>query len=95
MSRTILGLTLAGMISEMVEAPGIEPPARVVANGRKRTKADGNGRRSRGLSETMRPFATAMRPDSTVSVYQVYQGSSRRRSIVREPSRTLPRAVGS
>ncbi len=56
-----------------VEAPGIEPPATRVENGRKRTQKDGNGRGSAGLNGKMRPFATAIRPDATASVYQVYQ----------------------
>ncbi len=50
-----------------------KPSARGVENGRKRTQADGNGRRFAGLSGKMRPFATAIRPDATASVYQVYQ----------------------
>jgi hypothetical protein len=42
----------------IVEAPGIEPSARQVENGRKRTQTDGNGRRSAGLNGTMPPFET-------------------------------------
>ncbi len=57
-------------VSEKVEAPGIEPPATGVENGRKRTKRDGNGRGSAGLIGKMRPFATAIRPDATALVYQ-------------------------
>src|SRR6266540_1816797 len=63
-----------------VEAPGIEPFAAGVENGRKRRQTDGNGRGSAPLSRMMRPFATGVRPDATASVYQVYQGRCRHRS---------------
>jgi integrase len=69
----------------MVEAPGIEPSARGVANGRKRTQADGNGRGSGDLNGKMRPFATAIRPDATASVYQVYQAAIRSAGAVTSP----------
>lgn len=69
-----------------MEAPGIEPPARVVANGRKRTQAGGNGRRSAGLNGKMRPFATTIRPDATASVYQVYQAIVGSRGDVAAPT---------
>ena len=62
-----------------MEAPGIEPFAARVENGRKRFQTDGNGRRTAGLNGEMRPFATAIRPDATASVYQVYQAIVRRR----------------
>ncbi len=64
-----------------MEAPGIEPFAARVENGRKRTQRDGNGRGSGGLNGKMHPFATAIRPDATASVYQVYQGGKRRRPL--------------
>lgn len=66
-----------------MEAPGIEPSARRVENGRKRTQTDGNGRGSAALSGKMRPFATAIRPDATASVYQVYQTTLRGTAIPR------------
>jgi hypothetical protein len=62
-----------GLVRLEVEAPGIEPSARRVANGRKRTQTGGNGRGSGDLNGTMRPFATAIRPDAAAPVYQVYQ----------------------
>ncbi len=56
-----------------MEAPGIEPSARRVENGRKRAQTDGNGRGSGDLNGKMRGFATAIRPDAAASVYQVYK----------------------
>jgi hypothetical protein len=59
-----------------VEAPGIERSATGGEDGRKRTQTDANGRGSASLSGKMRPFATALRPDATAPVYQVYQATN-------------------
>ena len=87
----------------MVEAPGIEPSARRVENGRKWTQTDGNGRGSAGLSGKMRPFRPRydpMRPLRCTKCTKAYACSRRwrsRRALAKLPlaaASAAPRAAG-